>query len=236
MHIEQSAVQSKAGKPGKRQLVSAGEWQAAQCDWPAIRTAYTDGILLNGQRIYPTVSELGRSYGVLATVIKQRVANEDWSTLRRQRQEALQLAINEAKPKELATQNAQADTLAIDSGIRTLKIVQKEMMAIELEHAGSQGDKVKKGTRKGLGMRLAMLMKAAESGQRMVKLALGEPTDHQKLSGPAAVALFAVDAAKAILEAKRVYEIGRQALQAATGGAGSGQVLEAQTQDVVVSG
>jgi hypothetical protein len=140
-------------------------------DFASIKAQYVQGVEKDGKRVLPSLDDLAKAHGCNASNLRKRAGREKWAAARRSFAAKVQQETETKKADVIATKASALDTDAADIAERALRIIRKEVLAMEAaKEAGGGRSRVDRA-------RLAELLAAAKQAQAVGRLALGQPLD-----------------------------------------------------------
>jgi hypothetical protein len=142
-------------------------------DWIAIRQKFVEGVANeDGAVTYPTLDEVAHAHGVRPSFLRQTASRQKWVQGRNIYRAELEQETRKKRREARAKESAQFDTL-------TLRVAHAlvVMASNDIAKASKSGAAITLNARK-------VIADIVEKAQRVGRLALGDATEHQQLTGP----------------------------------------------------
>jgi hypothetical protein len=142
-----------------------------------MRAEYVEGIRTEEGLNYPTLDEVGTKYGANLSYLRRKASTENWTGQRKMYQQKIEQARQEKRVNLLATEAAKFDAECLELARVGLNHVRGHFLSAQEDFKSSNGKKAMNATM------LEKLSRASERYQKVGRLALGEPTEHNKEDG-----------------------------------------------------
>ncbi len=104
----------------------------AEYKWLEIKMQYIQGICNDkGQRVYPSLNDLSKEYGISLSTLAHKSAREGWNQQRQRSEQNILMAAIEKYESEMAAKLAHVDKLASDAAVAMLQVIVESLEQAE---------------------------------------------------------------------------------------------------------
>jgi len=148
-------------------------------DWIKIKEEFVQGIDIRGNRINPTLKELSAKYGMSHSYLRNKAAADHWTAAREKFKQDVESKKNEKKAEEISNDGAEFDASLLRIAKAGVGAVQQRIV-MHLQAAQRMASGSVEEPHYLDVLELARVAQAANTFQRVGKVALGEPTETTK--------------------------------------------------------